>query len=179
MKRVNLASNEVARLERLLADILVYAKPLVLNREPADIVEVLRDVIDSEPDAKRIKLRTAPCPSVRIDSDRIKQVFINLIRNALQAAPEDQPVTITCMPYEETWVTICIRNGGSPIALKDQDRLFEPFYTTKAGGTGLGLAIVQRLLNAHGGQISLTSSKEEGTTFTVRLPSARREDASG
>ncbi len=173
LKRISLAGNEIARLERLLADILVYAKPLVLNREPADIVEILREVIESEPHAKaRIKLQTTPCPAVRVDSDRIRQVLINLIRNALQASPEGEPITITCAHQQTPWVMIGINNGGAPIPVTDQDRIFDPFFTTKTGGTGLGLPIVQRLLHAHGGQISLSSSEQDGTTFTIRIPSA-------
>lgn len=170
-KRVQLATGELARLERLLAEILVYAKPLSLDRRSEDIPRLVREVVASEPDAgERCDLRLDPCPPVSIDRDRVKQVLINLLRNALQASPQDEAVGVTCSANDAEWVEINIANGGDPVPDRDLDRLFEPFYTTKRGGTGLGLPIVQRLVNAHGGSVQIRSSRESGTLATVRLP---------
>jgi signal transduction histidine kinase len=170
-KRVDLATAEIARLERLLANILVYAKPLMLDRRSEDIAALIEDVVNAEPDAKgRCVLELQPCPAVSIDRDRIKQVLINLLRNALQAAPGDTKVKLACAVLEPGWVELQVANAGPAIPATDQERLFEPFFTTKRNGTGLGLPIVQRLVDAHGGSISVSSSEPIGTAFTVRLP---------
>lgn len=170
-KRVDLATAEIARLERLLANILVYAKPLMLDRRSEDIAALIEDVVNAEPDAKgRCVLELQPCPAVSIDRDRLKQVLINLLRNALQAAPGDTKVKLACAVLEPGWVELLVANAGPAIPATDQERLFEPFFTTKRNGTGLGLPIVQRLVDAHGGSISVSSSEPIGTAFTVRLP---------
>ncbi len=171
-KRVELASAEVARLERLLADILLYAKPLTLDREPQDLVELLAETIATESeDQEGIEIRSAPCPLVPADRDRIRQVLINLVRNAQQASPVGSPVRIRCRPSGAGWVEVEIANQGPVIPQKMLERVFEPFYTSKNRGTGLGLPIVQRIVDAHGGEIELVSDEENGTRAILRLPS--------
>lgn len=169
-RRVDLATAEVSRLERLLDEILLYAKPIGLQRRPEDVPALLREVVANEPGAgNRCVLTLEPCPEVLVDRDRFRQVMVNLLRNALQASPPDGVIRITCTPGGR-WVEIAIQNGGDPVPARELERLFEPFYTTKPQGTGLGLPIVHRLVSAHGGSIHLASSAETGTTATVRLP---------
>jgi len=172
-KRVELASAEVARLERLLADILLYAKPLTLDRQPQDLVELLAETIATgTEDQEGIEIRSAPCPLVPADRDRIRQVLINLVRNAQQASPVGSPVRIRCRPSGAGWVEVEIANQGQVIPQKMLERVFEPFYTSKNRGTGLGLPIVQRIVDAHGGEIELVSDEENGTRAILRLPTA-------
>jgi signal transduction histidine kinase/HAMP domain-containing protein len=173
-KRVALATDEIARLERLLADILLYAKPLVLDRSDTDLPALISDVVRNHlDDRSRIGLVVEPCPSLSIDRDRITQVLLNLLRNALQAAPPDGQVTVHCQPKDGAWVSVSVNNGGTPIGERERERLFEPFFTTKPQGTGLGLPIARRLVEAHGGKIGLSSDESTGTTVTVSLPVQR------
>jgi signal transduction histidine kinase/HAMP domain-containing protein len=170
-KRVQLASNEVARLERLLADILLYAKPLSLDRSPQDLVELVAETAADQTEGDGgIEIDSAPCPLVPADRDRLRQVLINLIHNAQQASPPGTPVHIRCRSLGSGWVEIEIANQGEAIPAKDLQRVFEPFFTSKRGGTGLGLAIVQRIVGAHGGEIELKSDEQTGTRAIMRLP---------
>ena len=170
-KRVDLADNEVRRLERLLDDILLYAKPLTLSRRSLDIDELIADVIGGMgQDSAPIVFRSDPCPAVSADPDRIRQVLINLLRNAQQASPTGASVQVRCQPSNGHRVEVEIQNGGEPIPEQTLARIFEPFFTSKPGGTGLGLPIVQRIVDAHGGQITLESDTQNGTRALLTLP---------
>jgi len=169
-KRVKVASEEVDRLERLLADILLYAKPLTLERQPISLCELLQDVLQGFVEAAKFDVEILPCPAIMVDADRMRQVLINLLRNAEQASPAEAAVSVMCRPVDEDWVEIQIANGGEAIPARVLDRVFEPFVTSKSNGTGLGLPIVHRIVAAHGGDVSITSTDEAGTRATLRLP---------
>ena len=170
-KRADLAGAEVTRLERLLADILVYAKPLTLERSAVDLVGLVEETVAAESvEAAEFQVRSAPCPAVAADTDRLRQVLINLLRNARQASPAGSPVSIRCEPLGTDRVEVEIANQGEPIPEEKLERVFEPFFTSKGGGTGLGLAIVRRIVSAHGGEITLESDEKSGTRAKLRLP---------
>jgi signal transduction histidine kinase/HAMP domain-containing protein len=170
-KRADLAGAEVTRLERLLADILVYAKPLTLERSAVDLVGLVEETVAAESvEAAEFQVRSAPCPAVAADTDRLRQVLINLLRNARQASPAGSPVSIRCEPLGTDRVEVEIANQGEPIPEGKLERVFEPFFTSKGGGTGLGLAIVRRIVSAHGGEITLESDEKSGTRAKLRLP---------
>jgi signal transduction histidine kinase/HAMP domain-containing protein len=175
-KRVALASEEVTRLEGLLSDILLYAKPLALNRSPQDLVELLGETVAAETAGRQpIEIISKPCPLVPADRDRIRQVLINLVRNAQQASPDGSPISIKCRPSGAGWVEVEILNGGPAIPEKILERVFEPFVTTKSGGTGLGLPIAKRIVTAHGGAVEIASDAHTGTRVRLRLPSTAGE----
>ena len=179
-KRADLASTEVARLERLLADILLYAKPMTLRRVPLDLAELVRETIAAEsPQQTDLVLSLANCPPVAADADRLRQVLINLLRNAVQASPPGSAVKIDCNTLGNDWVELQMSNHGEPIPQNDLDRIFEPFFTSKSSGTGLGLAIVRRIVHAHGGEIELQSDHDKGTRAILRLPTATSADNTG
>jgi signal transduction histidine kinase len=168
-RRVALAGGEIARLERLLQDILTYAKPMSLDRSPVDLSALVREVVAAcgqEPPAMLLDL--AECPPLPLDADRLRQVLLNLLKNARQASPADQAVSIRSRCEQEE-VVLEIENRGDPVPPKAMARLFEPFFTTRRQGTGLGLPIVRRIVNAHGGDVDLRSDLHH-TVATVRLP---------
>ncbi len=169
-KRLTLASNEVARLERLLADILLYAKPMTLQREIQDVCSIVSETISADDEHhERTLFEVNPCPPIPVDADRLRQVLINLVNNARQASPPGEPIRISCATIGDSWVEITIANAGEPIPPKTLERVFEPFFTSRTHGTGLGLPISQRIVAAHGGEIELKSD-EGGTRAVVRLP---------
>jgi len=176
-KRLQLAEQEMARINRLLADILLYARPLVLNTQSTDICPILEKAITSQKplaDKHRVHLHLS-CPGdtlpMHADPDRLLQIFLNLLRNAIEAATRGSRITIEITSENANKVVqIAIHNQGGFISPGNMERLFEPFFTTKANGTGLGLAIVRRLVQAHGGSIVATSEQNNGTTFVVRIP---------
>ncbi len=178
-KRAQIASGEVARMNRLLEDMLLYAKPLRLNLEPMGLTPLLRQVMttmQSAADKANIDLLledNSDGGKVMGDRDRLIQILINLLRNALEAAPENSTITLKIAPVDDVHAfEININNAGEPIAEEHMEKLFEPFYTTKPAGTGLGLPIVRRLIESMGGSIAVSSNKETGTIFRARVPSA-------
>ena len=180
-ERLTLAKDEVERLERLLNELLVYSKlqvmqpddlePLELNEELEHIYRCLQE---EDPGVNRhpIQFRPASHPiKIRGDRDRLKQVFLNLIRNAREAVEPTQPIHWWVESDEEhRQVQIQIHNGGEPIPPERLSRVTELFFTTKSSGTGLGLAIVKQIVITHGGTFDIQSGPEVGTTVSVRLP---------
>ncbi len=114
-------------------------------------------------------------PWVSVDSNQMKQVFLNLIHNAVQAMPAGGSLHIKTVRQSKDgtdWATVVIRDSGIGISPRDMDRIFEPFYTTRGthGGTGLGLSVTYGIVTDHGGTIEVDSQPGEGSTFTVWLP---------
>jgi len=177
-KRVALASTEMSRINRLLEDMLLYAKPISLNLEKLELSSLLQDVISSQQKtaiAKSVNIQlhcSTDLPSINADHDRLMQIFINLVRNAIDAAASGSEVTITANTAgsNPNILDISVHNLGQVIQEDQLQQIFEPFFTTKAAGTGLGLPIVRRLVLAHGGRINVSSTQQEGTCFRVQLP---------
>jgi signal transduction histidine kinase len=118
-----------------------------------------------------------------VDPDQMKQVFWNLILNAVQAMGQEGELTVALqrgtdgLSYQKPkeWVTISISDSGRGIASHEKEKIFEPFYTTKDRGTGLGLSIVHRIIEAHSGVIKVESEVGKGSTFTLLLPTQTEE----
>jgi signal transduction histidine kinase len=111
---------------------------------------------------------------VLVDENQMQQVFWNLLLNAIQAMPGGGTLTVALRRESEEVVAAVIDTGtGIPVEL--QDKVFDPFFTTKDRGSGLGLAISYRIVETLGGRIEFSSEPGQGTTFTVRLPVARRQ----
>jgi signal transduction histidine kinase len=111
-----------------------------------------------------------------LDSQRMTQVFMNLLLNAMQAMPaerENKQITIEVAPTQSS-ACITIKDNGTGITPESMEKLFTPFFTTKKKGTGLGLSIVQRIIEEHGGKIMAQSTVNVGTTFTITLPLAEK-----
>ena len=176
-ERLALSLDEAERIRNLLSEILVYAKPQALQFSALELNEFITKIlgpIRMMPSAMNRRIIFIPSPtSVPImgDKDKLKQVFINLIDNACEAVKEGETITwsVDSAVIVQS-VNIQIHNGGEPISPELLSKLTRPFYTTKTFGTGLGLAIVKRIVDAHGGELSITSSASEGTIARVRLP---------
>jgi signal transduction histidine kinase len=108
-------------------------------------------------------------PAVSVDRDQMLQVLLNLVRNATEAMPRGGTLRLSAR-REGAEVLVSVSDTGPGIPPQDLPRVFEPYFTTKAGGTGLGLAIAERIVSEHGGRIEAASSPGQGATFTVRLP---------
>jgi signal transduction histidine kinase len=106
---------------------------------------------------------------INCDPDRLKQVFMNVIANGIEAMEDGGTITITTEAFSEG-VEIRISDEGSGISEEDLIHIFEPFYTTRESGSGLGLAISYKIVEAHKGEISAMSEPGEQTTFVIRLP---------
>ncbi len=172
-ERLQLAIDEAERLRNLLNEILLYAKPQVLQFEELELNQWITDLlatIRTMPAATQRQIEFIPASTkvkVCVDKDKLKQVFINLISNACEAVSEGEVITWRVEPSRGQ-VYIRVQNGGNPIPPEVLPQLTRPFYTTKSSGTGLGLAIVKRIVEAHSGELSIESSPA-GTTVTVHL----------
>ena len=170
---------EVNRLERILQEILAFAKEGTPRFVTTDINKIIEDVLILFRDgltAKNIKVITEfskEMPLISTDSQQLKQVFINLIANAEQAMEENGGIlSITTRISDELppEIHIEISNTGPGIPHDIMANIFNPFFTTKSSGTGLGLAIVHRIINSHNGSISVENRPDSGVTFLIRLP---------
>jgi PAS domain S-box-containing protein len=172
----SLALDEGDRLQRLLNQILLYAKPhnlmqskIELNRFISEMLSALQGMPAAT--GKQLKFSAAASPvKVLADPDNLKQVIINLITNAFEAVAEGDEIALSIQSGSTHRVNIQVHNGGTPIPADVLPKLTKPFVTTKSSGTGLGLAIVKRIVEAHGGELGIESSAGAGTTMTVELP---------
>ncbi|BAY21070.1 GAF sensor signal transduction histidine kinase [Calothrix sp. NIES-2100] len=175
-ERLELALSEASRLERLLSEILLYAKPQVLQLRELDVNEFIGELlltIREMPEARKRKIEFIPTLSaVKIvgDRDKLKQVFINIIRNACEAVTTGDVVKLEIDNSLTNEVFINVHNGGNPIPPEILCKLAQPFFSTKPEGTGLGLAISKRIINAHGGKLCIQSQPVTGTIVSVQLP---------
>ena len=176
--RLSLALDESQRLQRLLNEILMYARQQKLELTALELntlVEELADPLKSMPSAENryITISAYAKPVwIQGDKDKLKQVFINLVSNACEAIDEGESVTWTISrSVDSEAIRVVVHNGGPPIPADVLPKLTKPFFTTKSSGNGLGLAITKRIVEAHGGQLVIESAKATGTTVTVSLPS--------
>jgi len=167
---------EIQRLERLVGDFLAFARPKELAMAPVQVDDLCRSVmllIGPEADEKKVRtdLSFDPlAPAVEADAERLKQVLLNLLRNALEATPEGGSIFLRTRP-SALGVEVEVEDSGAGIS--DETAIFDAFYTTKPEGTGLGLALVHRIVADHGGNISV-SSRPGCTRFVFTLPSVER-----
>jgi signal transduction histidine kinase len=173
---------EVDRLDRVVGSVLDYARPTRGNPAPVDVNGVARRTItilsSNRDDDVTIGLDLFDdLPRVRVDAEQLRQVLMNLVRNATQAMNGRGQVVVSTRPRAAgrrdslpKWVELSVTDSGPGISQKVLKNLFTPFYTTKNQGTGLGLAISQRIVTDAGGTIEVDTREGAGTTFTVVLP---------
>jgi two-component system sensor histidine kinase HydH len=168
---------EVERINRSVTQLLEFAKPMAIEKKPADIHELIAHSLKLvQHDLKGKKIETKVDMDVRdkiihTDPDRMNQVFLNLYMNALDALPENGTLDIRVSEAEpEQEIEIRIKDNGSGIDPESLDLIFDPYFTTRPTGTGLGLAIVHRIIENLGGRIRVESIKGQGTCFILHLP---------
>jgi two-component system, NtrC family, sensor histidine kinase HydH len=168
-------SSEVDRTNALVTRFLDFARPLALRLEKAEITEVIDEAVaevekHTPPlDVSIYKNYSPDIPAFLLDRQLIERVLYNLLLNAAQASPPQGSVTIKTRQVGDT-VEIDVIDRGAGIAPKDRESIFNPFFTTKSSGVGLGLAIVSKIVDEHGGQITVESEPGTGSVFRVYLP---------
>jgi PAS domain S-box-containing protein len=168
---------EGKRLNSLVAELLDCSKEMRLNRKTLELSVIMRNslrICDSYKPEKNITIRTncgELSTSITVDPDKLEQVLINLLQNAVDASPVGGIIDLTVEEGEDT-VSIKIADSGQGVDAVNLDKIFEVFFTTKKQGTGLGLHISRKIVDAHGGSLSVSNNPGRGATFTVVLPFA-------
>ncbi len=179
--------SETRRLNALLDDLLFYGRPTRLSLTPTDLAAIWEETLELvEKDLEKRKVRVIRsyekgAPFLDVDQDKIKQVFLNLLKNAIEATPDGGNITIEIRGQgaeaishqpsaSKGFVEISVSDTGPGIPPENLEKVFDPFFTTKPRGAGLGLAISRKIVEDHGGHIEVRSSPGQGATFTVRLP---------
>jgi len=179
-EHLDIALEELARLDRSVAEILDFAKPVKLSAEPVDVGELIETAakgLSPVLSEKGVRLECEPALAaapltVQGDPMRLHQVLTNLVGNAAEASAPGAHVTVRATVADDRRVAIEVEDHGRGIGADDLPRIFEPFFTTRPDGTGLGLAICHKVIRAHGGDIRVRSTPGQGSTFTVLLPAA-------
>lgn len=165
---------EIVRLERIVDDFMSLAKPLKSNLSTENINSIIDNTVAllhpriQNQGVEVIKRMGQPV-KIKVDREKIKQVILNILMNALEAMPDGGRLEISTALNRDC-VMIRIQDTGIGITEKNKGRLFEPFFTTKKEGFGLGLSIVQNIIKMHKGRIKLASEPHKGTTCTINLP---------
>jgi PAS domain S-box-containing protein len=172
---------ECRRLTGILDNFMKFARPGSVRLHEVnvrDLIGHIATLLGYEAQERRISLETSIAeglPAVLGDETQISQVLVNVVVNAFQAMPEGGTCRIAAAEQQaegRPWVEITVQDTGVGITRDRLERVFEPFYTTKAGGSGLGLAVAYRIVEDHGGRLHVGSAPGSGATVVIRLPLA-------
>ena len=177
MELMAMAIHECHRMRDLIKILQDFNRPTSGQKSPVDIHAALDSLLllgNKEYKTKKIVIEKRygeNMPLIRVVADQIKQVFLNLLNNAVDACAGGGTITIETKKNGAD-VVVRIHDTGTGIKPEDRDRVFEPFFTTKpeVKGTGLGLSICYGIVKEHGGAIGVDNESDQGTTFTVTLP---------
>jgi signal transduction histidine kinase len=171
---------EVHRLNSIVEQFLSLARPLEIKPEALRVQDVLNELatlVEGEAQQSKVQIRVvAPptLPPLKADREYLRQTLLNLILNGLQAMPKGGTLTLKANTSNGNFL-ISVTDTGIGIAPENRRRIFEPYFTTKAKGSGLGLAIARRIIDAHGGTITVFSETDQGCCFQIALPINRKE----
>jgi two-component system, sporulation sensor kinase A len=170
--------SEIDRIELILSELLVLSKPKDMKFNKVNLSEILLQVkalIDTHANMNNIEIELnylSDIPTLICDENQLKQVFINFLKNAIEAMPQGGKISIKLISEEPHTIKIQFIDQGSGIPKEHLDRIGQPFFTTKENGTGLGFMISMKIIENHDGQIEIESS-ENGTTIEVTLPTSQ------
>lgn len=174
---LDICTREISRLSKLVSDFLEFARPAPSEFARLDLLAIARDTVsllrnDSRFASRRLEV-SGPSVMVEMDGAQMRQVILNLVKNALEAVGDEGSVTVSIGLDAEDRAEIVVRDDGPGVQDEQLGRLFEPFFTTKPQGTGLGLAMVAQLVRQHDGVIAVKNREPHGLQFTITLPKQR------
>jgi two-component system, NtrC family, sensor histidine kinase HydH len=174
-QKLQIIQNEVQRLENFLGDLRDFTRPALPAKQDININDVIHEVEDlMEGEAKKrgvtlVENLEPHLPPLQADPNQMKQVLLNLVKNALEALDTGGQVVLSS-GTENHQVWFAVQDNGGGMAPEVLEKIFNPFFTTKEKGTGLGLAVIHKIVTDHHGDISVHSSSDQGTTIRVYLP---------
>jgi signal transduction histidine kinase len=180
---LEILERKVNTCERIISSLLDFGRTKPPAWQKVDINDTIKEALSRAtvpPNVEVVSQLDETLPIIRADPNQLGQAFGSIILNAIQAMPEGGQLVVKTAEVSENlpqseWVAISFADTGVGIPKENLDKLFEPLFTTKAKGIGLGLAVTKTLVEGHGGTIEVQSEVEKGSTFTVRLPTDRKE----
>lgn len=173
-------SDEIKHIDTIVQNFLEFSRPPKLKIQkisPSEVVDMAIQLLKHRLDSYNVKIQTerrGSLPEVMGDPEQLKEVLVNLVVNACEAMQDGGMIVIaereTVIQAGGRAAIIRLTDNGPGIAAILQDKIFQPFFTTKEEGTGLGLSIAERIVNEHGGRLYLKSQEDTGTTFEIALP---------
>ncbi|QPA31802.1 PAS domain-containing sensor histidine kinase [Thermaerobacillus caldiproteolyticus] len=177
----NVIMSELKRIESIITEFLVLAKPQAIQYQQNDVCKIMRDTIDlisaqaMMHNVQIIAEFEENIPFIYCEPNQLKQVFINILKNAIEVMPKGGDINVNIQKTAGNQICISIRDQGCGIPQDKIKKLGEPFYTTKERGTGLGLMVSYKIIEEHQGKIDVESQVGVGTTFHITLPIERIE----
>lgn len=171
-KLTGMLVNQIESLNRIAGDFSTFAKPLTGRQEKRDLNVLITETLALFEQHQQIEFRFSASPEASWffgSSDEIKRIFINLIKNAIEAMPMGGLITLSVKPEGSGWM-VSISDTGTGMPPDVLENIFAPNFSTKTSGTGLGLAICKKIMDAHNGSISVQSGENSGTTFSLWFP---------
>jgi two-component system sensor histidine kinase HydH len=171
---------EVERLNRVISQLIEFARPLELKKEKINLADLIRHTLKLIAAAvQKNKIQIADkaiddLPRMEVDPDKIKQVFLNIFLNSVAAMPDGGKLTVEIAPGKEN-LTVIISDTGTGIKEMDLPRIYDPYFTSKPAGTGLGLAVAQKIMEAHDGNVRVESTVKAGTKAYLSFPLKNNE----
>lgn len=176
---VEICSAEVSRLDSIIENFLKALRPMRPDMADCDPIKPLAETLktlDAELENLGVSVAVnvdAPLPTVYADANLLKQLYFNILHNAMEAMDAGGDISVRAVA-DDSFVKISFADTGCGIDEEGMSKLFQPYYTTKTDGHGLGMTIIQAIVRAHGGKIDVESGPNRGTTVTVSLPRAHR-----
>ncbi|MFN8548355.1 MAG: ATP-binding protein [Candidatus Eisenbacteria bacterium] len=177
---IRFVTSEVRRLNRIVSDLLDYTRPRPLDPKALEVprlVQHLAQTVDPlrRPRGVRLDLRGPSDCHCWADAERLEQVLLNLVKNAIEASPAEEVVSLTWEERDDGGLAFAVADRGPGMSEEERARAFEPFFTTKGNGTGLGLYLSHAIAQQHGGRLSLSSRPGGGTIARLELPAGGAE----
>ncbi|WP_042357029.1 ATP-binding protein [Bacillus rubiinfantis] len=172
---------EIDRINIIVNDLMYISKPKTVQMQLANLQEIISytiSIMEYQAEAQGVTIDTMleeSLPLIKCDEKHLKQVFINLLKNALEAMPEGGMIRIFGKRGHNSTIVVTVEDNGSGIKQVDIPRLTQPFYTTKKDGTGLGLMVVNHIINEHHGHLTVDSELGKGTKVSVTLPIKQKD----
>ncbi len=166
---------EIRRLNTIVEEFLSLSRSGRLDLKPQSVKELVRRtlfLVQEEAKVRSIQIHVQgadSCPPVLIDVEKMQQVMLNLLKNALESIPGEGRITLAAQPDGTEYVLIMVVDTGKGMSPEEKERIFDPYFTTKEKGVGLGLAIAHEIILAHGGDIKVKSEPGQGTSFEIYL----------
>ncbi|NPC92313.1 PAS domain S-box protein [Bacillus sp. WMMC1349] len=181
----NVITSELKRIESIITEFLILAKPQAIMYEEKNIIKIMQDTMDllhAQANLDNVQMHLdyyGKIPLIYCEPNQLKQVFINILKNAIEVMPDGGNIYVKIQKKDTSHITVSLTDEGIGMAEDKLKRLGEPFYTTKERGTGLGLMVSYKIIEEHNGEIVVESIEGKGTTFHLTLPIRQHHEEEG